>query len=178
MFQDFSSLTHTHKTLCILIHHFHFLHFYPFIHTHTYRPKTMSFTFDLLMMYHLVRVSRLFIPHTYTQTLYILIHHFHFLHFYSFIHTHTHTHTPIALRAIPCQIHIDQKQCHLPSIFQWHLSSSNIVVSSNLGRYELATVKEGNLNFILSDNGNYDFHVKVGRCGFVGFVNNVINCGC
>ena len=33
-FQDFSSLTHTHKTLCILIHHFYLLHFYPFIYTY------------------------------------------------------------------------------------------------------------------------------------------------
>ena len=28
--------------------------------------------------------------------------------------------------------------------------------------------KEG-LHFILSDNGDYDFDVKVGHCGFVGF---------
>ena len=38
--------------------------------------------------------------------------------------------------------------------------------------------RKGSLNFILSDNGNYDFDVKVGRCGFVGFVNDVIECGC
>ena len=37
--------------------------------------------------------------------------------------------------------------------------------------------KEG-LHFILSDNDNYNFDVKVRRCGFVGFVNDVINCGC
>ena len=30
----------------------------------------------------------------------------------------------------------------------------------------------------MSDNGNYDFDVKVGRYGFVSFVNDVINCGC
>ena len=30
MFQDFLSFTYAHKTLCILIHHFHLLHFYPF----------------------------------------------------------------------------------------------------------------------------------------------------
>ena len=34
------------------------------------------------------------------------------------------------------------------------------------------------LHFILSDNGNYDFDVKVRRCGFVGFVNDVIDCEC
>ena len=34
------------------------------------------------------------------------------------------------------------------------------------------------MNFILSDNGNYDFDVKVGCCEFVGFVNDVIDCGC
>ena len=27
------------------------------------------------------------------------------------------------------------------------------------------------MHFILSDNGNYDFDVKVKRCGFVGFMN-------
>ena len=31
------------------------------------------------------------------------------------------------------------------------------------------------MHFILSDNGNYDFDVKVKRCGFVGFVNDVID---
>ena len=34
------------------------------------------------------------------------------------------------------------------------------------------------MHFILSDSGDYDFDVKVGRCGFVGFVNEVIDCGC
>ena len=42
----------------------------------------------------------------------------------------------IALHVISRQIHIDQKQCHLPSIFQRHLPSSNIVVSSNPNLYE------------------------------------------
>ena len=32
--------------------------------------------------------------------------------------------------------------------------------------------------FILSDNGNYDFDVKVRRCGLVGFVKNVIDNVC
>jgi len=35
--------------------------------------------------------------------------------------------------------------------------------------------KEG-LHFILSDNDNYYFDVKVGRCGFTGFINDVIDC--
>ena len=34
------------------------------------------------------------------------------------------------------------------------------------------------INFILSDNGNCDFDVIVERCGFVGFVNDVIYCEC
>ena len=38
--------------------------------------------------------------------------------------------------------------------------------------------RKESLHFILSDNDNYDFDVKVERCGFVGFVNDVINCGC
>ena len=36
--------------------------------------------------------------------------------------------------------------------------------------------KEG-LHFILSDNDDYDFDVKVRRCKFVGFINDVINRG-
>ena len=38
--------------------------------------------------------------------------------------------------------------------------------------------KKGGLHFVLSDNRNYDFNIKVRRCGFVNFVNDVINCGC
>ena len=34
------------------------------------------------------------------------------------------------------------------------------------------------LHFILSDNGDYDFDVKVGHCQFVGFVDDVIHRGC
>ena len=84
----------------------------------------------------------------------------------------------IALHAIPCQIHIDQKQCHLPSMFQRHLPNSNIVVPSNLKTYELATTKEGCLHFILSDSGNYNFDVKVNRCELVSFVKDVVDCRC
>ena len=38
--------------------------------------------------------------------------------------------------------------------------------------------RKGGLHFILSDNGNNNFHDKVGRCGFVSFVNDVIDYGC
>ena len=38
--------------------------------------------------------------------------------------------------------------------------------------------RKGSLHFILSDNNYYDFDVKVRRCGFVGFVNDVIDYGC
>ena len=38
--------------------------------------------------------------------------------------------------------------------------------------------RKGGLHFILSDNDSYDFDIKIGRCGFVGFVNDVINCEC
>ena len=34
------------------------------------------------------------------------------------------------------------------------------------------------LHFIFRDNGNYDFDIKVGLCGFVSFVNNIIDYGC
>ena len=36
--------------------------------------------------------------------------------------------------------------------------------------------KKGDLHFILSNYDNYDFDVKVECCGFMGFVNNVIDC--
>ena len=38
--------------------------------------------------------------------------------------------------------------------------------------------KKETLHFISGDNGNFDFHIKVGLCRFVGFVNDVTNCGC
>ena len=118
MFQNFSSLTHTHKPLCILIHHFRLLYFYLFIYV------------------------------------------------------------AIAFHAIPCQIHIGQKRCYLLSIFQRHLPNSNIVISSNLNPYKLATTRKEGLHFLLSDDNNYYFVVKIERCGFVGFVNDVIDCDC
>ena len=77
-----------------------------------------------------------------------------------------------------CQIHKDKKWCHLPSIFRRHLPSFNIVVSSNPNHMSWLQPRKGGLYFILSDNGNYDFDVKVRRCGFLGFVNDMIDCGC
>ena len=38
-------------------------------------------------------------------------------------------------------------------------------------------LRKGGLHFILSDNSDYDFDVKVGRCRFVGFVNDVNDYG-
>ena len=38
--------------------------------------------------------------------------------------------------------------------------------------------RKGSLHFLLSGNNNYNFYVKVGRCGFVDFVNDVIDCEC
>ena len=39
-------------------------------------------------------------------------------------------------------------------------------------------LRKGGLYFILSDNSNYNFDVKVERCEFVGFVNDVIDYEC
>ena len=96
----------------------------------------MLFTFNLLMMYH-------FSLHFNSPfSLFAL------LPLYIYIYN-THTHTHKALRAIPYQIHIDQKQCHLLSMFRRHLPNSDIVVSSNPDWYELAIVKEGELEFYI-----------------------------
>ena len=56
-----------------------------------------------------------------------------------------------ALHANPSQIHSDQKRCHLPSIFQWHLHNSNIVVLFDPNSYEWAMTKEVGLHFLFSD---------------------------
>ena len=39
-------------------------------------------------------------------------------------------------------------------------------------------LRKGSLPFILSDNENYDFDVKFGYYGFIGFVNKVIDYEC
>ena len=64
----------------------------------------------------------------------------------------------------------NKKRCYLPSIFWKHLPSSNIIVSFNLGK--------GVLHFILSDNGNYDFDVKVRCCGLMDLIKPMIDCRC
>ena len=75
----------------------HSLSCHPMLNTH--RRKTMSFTFNFLTMYHLVHVSRFFIPHIYTQNSL----HFNLpfsllailpLYIYIYIYRHTHTHSP------------------------------------------------------------------------------------
>ena len=38
--------------------------------------------------------------------------------------------------------------------------------------------RKGGWHFILNNNDNYNFDVKVKRCEFMDFVNNVIDCGC
>ena len=38
--------------------------------------------------------------------------------------------------------------------------------------------RNGGLHFILNNNDNYNSDVKVGRCEFMSFVNDVIDCGC
>ena len=38
--------------------------------------------------------------------------------------------------------------------------------------------RKGGLHFVLNKNNNYNFDVKVTCCGFMGFVNDVIDYGC
>ena len=120
MFQDFSSFTHTQKTHCILIHHFHLLYFCPFIYIYLY-PFMSSHV-------------------KYTQTKNDVI--------------------------------------YLQSFDDTCLSLTYIVVSSNPNLYELATTKEGKLAFYIKWQRHYNFDVKVRCCGFVDFVNDVIDYGC
>ena len=119
MFQDFSSLTHTHKTLCILIHQFHLLHSYPFIYTYPL-PFMISH-----------------VKYTWTKN--------------DVIYLQSFDNTYLALTLL------------------FHLI---------LTRMNWLQPRKGGLHFILSDNGNNDFDDKVERCEFVGFVNDVIDCGC
>ena len=122
---------------------------------------------------------RLFLLHTYTQNS---------LHFNSpflplallllYIYIYIYIYLPIAFHVISCQIYTNQKRCHLPLIFRWHLPSSNIIVSSNPILYELTTTKKRDLHFILRDGGNNDFDVKVECCGLVDFIKDVIDCVC
>ena len=110
MFQDFLSLTRTHKTLCILIQYFHLLHFYPFMYTYPepFMPSLVKYT------------------ETKNDVIYIQ----------SFNDT------------------------YLALILLFHLI---------LTCMSWLKSRKGCLLFILSDNDNYDFDVKVRRCGFVIF---------
>ena len=47
-----------------------------------------------------------------------------------------------------------------------------------LTRMSCLQPKNGDLRFILSDNSNDNFDIKVERCGFEGFINNVIDREC
>ena len=38
--------------------------------------------------------------------------------------------------------------------------------------------RKGGLHFVLNNNDNYNFDVQVRRCGFMSFVNDVIDYGC
>ena len=113
-------------------------------------------------------VSRIFIPHTYTQnslhfnslfSLFALLPLYIYIYIYIYIYLHA------TYYVIPYQIHTDKKRCHLPSIFQRHLSNSNIVSHFILTCMSWLQLRKGGLHFILSDNDNYDFDIKVGRCG-------------
>ena len=57
-------------------------------------------------------------------------------------------------------------------------TSSNIVSHLILTHMSWLQPRKEGLHFILSDNNNYNFDVKVRRCGFMGFINDVINYGC
>ena len=112
----------------------------------------------------------------------------------SYIHTKRFAFQPTIFTfciSIPLYIPTHNPSCHfmsnilrqklisfLPSIFQKHLHSSNIVIPFNTNSYELATTREGGLHFILSDNSNYDFDIEVKCCGLVSFLKVVIDCGC
>ena len=88
-------------------------------------------------------------------------------------------HLLIALHAIICQIHIDQKRCHLylQSFDDTYLALTFLFHLILTCMSWLQPRKE-DMHFILSDNDNYYFDVKVRCCGFLGFVNDVIDCGC
>ena len=38
--------------------------------------------------------------------------------------------------------------------------------------------RKGGLHFVLNNNDNYNFDVQVRHCGFMSFVNDVIDYGC
>ena len=121
-------------------------------------------------------VSRLFIPQKYTKNSLIFNSPFSplaLLPIYIYIYTPS-----IALYVILCQIHTNQKRCNLLLIFRQYLPISNIVISSIPNHMSWLQPSKGSLHFILTDNSNYDFDIKVELYEFVGFVNDVIDYGC
>ena len=80
---------------------------------------------------------------------------------------------PVTLHTIPCQIH-KPKTMHLPLIFR----ALTLLFHLILPHMSWLQPRKGDLHFISSDNNNYYFDVKVERCGFMGFINDVIDCGC
>ena len=81
----------------------------------------------------------------------------------------------IAFYVISCQIYTDQKRYNLLSIFRQQLPNSNIVSHLILTCMSWLQPRKEALHLILNNNGNYDLGVKVRCCGFVVFVNNVID---
>ena len=108
-------------------------------------------------------ISRFSIPHTHTQNSLLFN-----LPFSPLTLLPLYIYLPIALHVIPCQIYIDQKRVIYLSLL-FHII---------LTRMSCLQPKNGDLRFILSDNSNDNFDIKVERCGFEGFINNVIDREC
>ena len=104
---------------------------------------------------------------------FILIHHFYLLHFYHFIYTNT-------LPFMPS--HVKYTQIKNNVIYLQFFNDTYLVLTLLfhliLTHKSWLKPRKGSLHFILSGNNNYDFYVNAGRCGFVDFVNDVIDCGC
>ena len=84
----------------------------------------------------------------------------------------------IAFYVISYQIYTDQKRYNLLSAFRQQLPNSNIVSHLILTCMSWLQPRKGVLHLILNNNNNYDLGVKVRCCGFVDFVNDVIDYEC
>ena len=113
------------------------------------------------------------IPHTYTQIICILIHHFHLFYTYPFIFTYSWPFMPSHVK----YIHTKNDVICLQSFDDTHLA---LILLFHLIITPMSWLqpRKGDLHFILSENSNYDFNVRVERCRFVGFINDVIDCRC
>ena len=118
-------------------------------------------------------ILRLFIPYTYTQNS---------LHFNSSFSSltllpFTYTYTLSFMLS-----HVKFTQTKNDVIYLQFFDDINLVLTlvSHLILTDMNWLqpRKRGLHFILNNNGNYDFDIKVGRYGFVGFVNDVIDCGC